>query len=311
MGNILIIKDGLETSSIPETRRDQALLDFFHMKNQAELRGHSFYVSEAVFLHTYSYGFYYPGFVNLTYEEIRSIPSLKGIEQTTIELLQAYMIECPNPAIAEADFSIYDMPRAESGFSISFDLGQDYIFDFPTYCDWERRWNSQNPDKIEWKDNMIEFMPRPDLTKMILIREINSHKCRKEVKDMLEAGCKHTHIFHDGIVARKGTELKAYFIKIAHEVLLANYYTHEQLLSQMESKQTHSSRHIYSLITKSGKRHFISLDFGHGMLEICDEHGVHIGEYRIDGTFNSPATPTTHSLHCVKNWSKHKPNCKY
>lgn len=49
MGNILIIKDGLETSSIPETRRDKALLDFFHMKNMAEMRGHIFHLSEAVF----------------------------------------------------------------------------------------------------------------------------------------------------------------------------------------------------------------------------------------------------------------------
>ena len=306
MGNILIIKDGLETSSIPETRRDKALLDFFHMKNKAEMRGHIFYLSEAVFFHSYSYGFYYPGFVNLTYDEIRSISSLKGIEQTTIELVQTYMIECPNPHVAEADFLSYDMPRAKSGFFNPPCLSEDYIYDFHTFCDWERKWNSQNQAKIEWKDNMIEFMPRPDLTNMILMREINSHKCRKEVKDMLKAGCNHTHIFHDGIVAFKGTELKAYFIMIAHEVLLANYYTYEPLLSQMESKHTCSPRKIYSLITKSGKRHFISLDCAHGMLEICDDHGTHIGEYRIAGTFNSQATPITHSLHCIKNWLKHK-----
>lgn len=306
MGNILIIKEGLETSSIPENCRNQAILDFFNAKDYAEKRGHRYYIEEGVFIHTFSYGNYFPGFVNMSYAQICSIPSLSGIEQTTFQLLQYYITQTPNPSVSGEDFVNYNLPKAASGFRRPDYSTSNYISDFRSLCEWEIVWYSKNPGDIEWKEDMNEFMPRPDLTQIILMHEINAYKHKDEVADLLKKKYDTKHIFHNGIVAYKGTELSAYFKEIAHKVLSANYYKHEDILSHMESKHVHTQRYIYSLITKSGKRHFISLDCAHGMLEICNEYGDHIGEFRIDGSSNSPATPETHSLNCVKDWLKRR-----
>lgn len=304
MGNILIIKEGLETSSIPKESRNQAILDFFNTKGYAENRKHKYYLDEDVYIHTFSYGNYFPGFVNLTYDQLCAIPTLSGIEQTTFQLLQYYITKTPNSFVSCEDFSSYGPPRAESGFRRPDNSTPCYISDFESFCKWEMEWYSENPKAIEWKENMNEFMPRPDLTEIILKHEIYIHKDRDEVADLIKKKYDTKHIFHNGIVEYKGTEMRAYFKEIAHKVLLANYYKYEDSLSHMESKHVRTPRNVYSLITKSGKRHFISLDYAHGMLEICNEHGDHIGEYRIDGSFNSSATPETHSLHCVKDWLK-------
>lgn len=305
MGCVLIIKDGLETELIPECQREAAILEFFNMKSQAEDRRHRFMIDAAVFEHTYSYGAFYPGFVNLTYDSFRTIPSLKGVGQTAAQMFQDYWMQCPNPQICERDFHGLELPRTLSGFNNGC-CDSDYIFDEWTFVKWENAWFTENPDKIEWPESSNEFMPRLDLTERILIREFDSHKDRKEVKELVQRNYSIPHIFHEGIVAHKGQEMTAYFTKLAHEVLSANYYKYEASLSKKEQDYMGKPRSIYSLVTKSGKMHFVSLDCAHGMFEICNDKGVHIGEYRIDGSFNSDATPETHSLRCVRDWLKCK-----
>ena len=306
MGDILIVKEGLETDLIREGMREVAILNFFNMKDRAEKCGYRFMIDSAVLQAQYSYGDFYSEFIFLEYDKFCTIPSLKGISQTTAQIFQYYFMKTPNTPICTEEFSELKKPCALSGFNNGCYEGLNYIFDEYTFLKWENTWFLGNPDKIEWRGDNNEFMPRLDLTERILTREFELHKELKEVKDLVNKKYSLINIFHEGIVAHKGHDKMAYFIEIAKEVLCANYYKYEKTLSDMEHKRTGKIRVIYSLITKSGNQHFISLDFAHGMLEICNDRGDHIGEYRIDGSYNSEATPESHSLRCVKDWLKQK-----
>jgi len=74
-------------------------------------------------------------------------------------------------------------------------------------------------------------------------------------------------------------------------------------LSNLERQYAKSLREIYSIMNKDSKLQFISIDFAHGMFEFHDENGEHQGEYRFDGSYNSPKQPD-HSFKCMKQWHK-------
>ena len=66
-GSLLVTTDGLETSCISDADRDGVVSRFYEMKFNAEHKNDRFYVLESVYSHSFSYGSFYPGFVNMSW----------------------------------------------------------------------------------------------------------------------------------------------------------------------------------------------------------------------------------------------------
>lgn len=66
-GSLLLMVDELETAHIPEDERDKTVSLYYKMKSEAEKHNDRFYALEAIYSHSFSYGNFYPGFVNMSW----------------------------------------------------------------------------------------------------------------------------------------------------------------------------------------------------------------------------------------------------
>ena len=295
-GHILIITEGLETADIPQNARNKAVVDFFDMKTIAEREGDTIYGEQGIFTNIFSYGQFYPGFVNMTWKEFNTKDSLKGIDEKTYELLQTFS-QYPRVKICNDRglFATTYLHPTHAGYRLPICL-PNYIYNPNSRNQWHEQWYAEHQQNIIWP-NDNNWLPRRDKAISILKRELSLHG--KDIplseKDIATA-------FHDKVMRHKGPEIKAYADAIGTEICQSNYYYKENDLSKMESYAHNSPRKIFSIINQNGNYQFISIDFAHGMFEFCNSTGSHQGEYRFDGTPNSTAEPENHSLTCLDTW---------
>lgn len=279
----------METKNIPSGNLNAAVHDFCAMKTNAEKAGDKFYAAPELYNHHYSFGNLWSDFVFQSWPEIQAVPSLRGISQITIQLLQNSMQKYPRSLKeGDANFDNLSDPKSNAGFRQSTPM-EDYICCCEEWREWHRQWLMNHPKDIDWTDDANLLFPNPATVLGILRAELQK-------EGVMAGGDKEVAtLFHERVMKHKGTELKAYATEIGDKICTAGYYQYEHQLSVDESLQCGSPRRIYSIENKNNKMQYISIDFAHGMFELLDEHGSHLGEYRFDGSFNATAE-VSHSL---------------
>lgn len=301
-GNILIATEGFETANINEYNRDRAVRDFYEMKSNAERNNDRFYALESLFTHQFSYGEYYPGFMNLTWQEFQSKNSLKGIEETTYELMHTF---CQCPSITqlcdEHTFLQKDEPRVFAGYC-NPQKRTSFINNKDNWEEWHRTWYVAHQDKIDWHNVNNKWFPRMDLINAIIMRELYANLKESEIQSIDKN--KFVVAFHEKVMRKQGCNLSAYAESIGSEICVKNYYKEEIELSKIEQQAAGNSlRKVFSIINSCGEQQFISIDFKHGMFEFHDGKGCHLGEYHFDGTYNADSD-STHDLKCLDQWRR-------
>lgn len=309
-GHLLLTIEGLETSHIPEKEREKAVLDFYNMKSEAEYHDDCFYALTDVYSHIFSYGTFYPNFYHMSWNDFQACESLKGISQRVFALMQGFC-QCPDIRTLESETAFKEKGelRTHTGYSNPKPF-PDFVGNKKEWETWHREWNTYHTADIDWSTAINDWFPRQELILQILKRELfdkfKEQHDDNEAKKMLSeiADERIVHEFHDKVMRHKGHEIAGYASKIGGEICTCNYYVYEKALSDMESQQAQSSmREIYSIINRFGKQQFLSIDLKHGMFESHDENGVHQGELRFDGSYNTDKD-VTHSLKCIEQWRK-------
>ncbi|WP_314918355.1 hypothetical protein [Capnocytophaga gingivalis] len=311
MGSILITQEGVETNSIEVDSRDKSFFNFYTMLEKALKFGDCCFMTEATYKHSYSYGDYYPAFVNLNWEDFQKIKSLKGISFNTYNYItNNFLYIYPKPLTAEKDFEKLNEPRGKGGFKYS-NCPEDFLCCISRWNKWHSEYLTTHPKEIQWKSNshLSNIEAVYDILKeevLIYIKgkykeHINkANDTEQEIKKIwneLFADKKYHKkqngialFFHQVVMPSKGhNEMTAYCKKIGKKVCEQNYYQYENELSTNEQQVCGSLREIYSIINKKGEKQYISLDFHKGMFEFHDKKGKHLGEYLFDGTFNKKA----------------------
>lgn len=328
MGSILIKKSGVETIDIPKEKRDKALRDFFDMLDKAINAGDKSFMSIATYQHQFSYGEYYPAFVNMSWDQFSQIKSLEGVSFNTYYYL-AHNFKIVRPTAIENDSEIENkqQPIGEGGFERpGSPLG--FLCDINRWRIWHRDYLIEHPELIKW-ENGNDFLPNIECVEHILDAEIykylqNTYKdqiSNAENKDK-EIRCIYESVFADSIYhvneelsqpikanARAlffhrviipsfaHQDLAGYCIEIGDKVCKENFYIFEQELSSKEQLESGAMRHIWSIL-KKGVKQYISFDFHKGMFEFHDQHGTHLGEFLFDGSYNAQAQ-ADHNLRTI------------
>lgn len=319
MGSILLTQEGLETSTIEEKSRNESLLNFYMMFDEALKAGDSFYMTEDSLQHKYSYGDYFPAFVHLSWDEFKKIESLRGVEERVYQYItnNFRFISAPKSIKDEEEFELQDKPQGQGGIEHS-DSTSDFLCNVPRWGEWHCKYLTEHPDRIPWKENS-PFIPNVEVVYKILKEEVLNYIKREYDEQISKARAPESEIdriwsevYNDkidrskkGAIPMKGNaitlffhcvvlpskskaEMIAYCKQIGKKVCTANYYKYEPKLSSCEEKACGSLRKIYSIV-KAGKKQYISLDFHKGMFEFHDDQGIHLGEYLFDGTKNKDA----------------------
>jgi aromatic ring-opening dioxygenase catalytic subunit (LigB family) len=81
MGNLRIIKRGLETLSIQENQRDADVKEFCELVAFAHSEKDALCMESGLLSHTFSYGNFYTHFMYASWEQFKMCPSFAGISQ--------------------------------------------------------------------------------------------------------------------------------------------------------------------------------------------------------------------------------------
>lgn len=150
--------------------------------------------------------------------------------------------------------------------------------------DWQKKrveHYQSHQEQIFW--NVDEyFLPNKEWSNRIL-KQI----CESKGIEFSEAN------FHV-MLGKQGVNKEACIREWGDSICCANFYTLNKELSQREHKKSKCSRVIYQIL-KNGTILYISLDLAHGMFELYDSRGTHLGEYRFSGTKNKDPDPS-HNL---------------
>ena len=255
--------------------------------------------------HTYSYGDYYPAFVNLSWDEFKSKDSLNGVSYNTYNYITNNFQKCsPSRIVNEIEFEQKRDPRGSGGFEHT-DSSEDFLCNLEHLEKWHCNHLTSHPEDIQW-DKDHPFIPNINAVHKILEEEIINYirkektqqliKRKKLIKlkeELFDEADYHINeditkplknnaialLFHRVVMGSfKHNEMTAYCREIGKKVCEVNYYQHEKKLSKTEQQHCNSLRCIYS-ITKNGQKQYISLDFHKGMFEFHDELGRHLGEF--------------------------------
>ncbi|MFC2468457.1 MAG: hypothetical protein ACFNUV_11405, partial [Capnocytophaga endodontalis] len=285
MGSILITQEGVETNSIEVDSRDKSFFNFYTMLEKALKFGDCCFMTEATYKHSYSYGDYYPAFVNLNWEDFQKIESLKGISFNTYNYItNNFLYIYPKSLTAEKDFEKLNEPRGKGGFKYS-NCPEDFLCCISRWNKWHFEHLTTHPEEIKWNKN-APFIPNVNVVYQILKQEtlfyiereyggrIEKAENRKQkierILDELLADKEDYHInedkmkplkpnaivlfFHRIVMPSKGrNEMTAYCKKIGKKVCEQNYYQYEGELSTNEQKACGSLREIYSIV-KNGEK---------------------------------------------------------
>lgn len=317
MGSILITQEGVETSTIEESYRDKSLYNFYMMFNKALDAADSFFMTEDAYKHTYSYGDYFPSFLNLSWEEFCQKESLKGINFNTYNYITNNFRNLYPKSVTNAeDFDCQKAPKGRGGFEHSNDP-KDFLCNILHWEKWHCDYLTTYPKEIKWEENS-PFIPNINAVYEILKEEIllyirrkyetrvgnatnkdqeinkiceelfkdKAYHVNEDIKEKLKSNAI-ALLFHKVVMNSFKThaDMTAYCKKIGKRVCEVNYYQYEKDLSSKEQQLCASLRCIYGII-KNGEKQYISLDFHKGMFEFHDFWGRHLGEFYFDGTWN-------------------------
>lgn len=302
MGNILLTQEGAEIKLVARKNREEVIRAYLDMYDAAVRLNDSFYMTERAYVHKYSYGDYYPSFVNMSWDEFHAHKILSPISFNTYEALVNRMHKgWPQCVADEEEFQQKDEPRGYGGFKYP-KCSSDFLYDKEKWSQWHCYYYRTHPMDIEWPEDSA-FLPNMEAVNEIIDKEIYSHLNSEEVKDYLSHAEYHEDgdvtkplkkdakvlLFHN-VVMRKypnGRGLEGYCMKVGGTICLVNYYSYEEELSNNERIAAQGSlRKIYS-IEKNGVKQYISLDFHKGMFEFHDCHGTHLGEFWFNGHRNA------------------------
>ena len=302
MGSILLTQEGAEIKLVARKNREAVIRAHLDMYDAAVRLNDSFYMTESAYSHKYSYGDYYPSFVNMSWDEFHANKILSPISFNTYEaLVNSMQFRWPNGVADEAEFMQKNEPRGIGGFKYP-KCPSDFLYDKEKWSQWHCDYYRTHPLDIEWPENS------PFLPHLVAVYEIieNEIKCNLKL-DEVNNHFSHAEYHEDGDVTKplkkdanvllfhnvvmrqnpNGRGLEGYCIKIGGSICLANYYTYEEELSNLERIAARGSlRKIFS-IEKNGVKQYISLDFHKGMFEFHDGHGTHLGEYWFNGHCNA------------------------
>lgn len=317
MGSLYLYDEDFELANIPEERRNEVVQDFFLMKGAVS---DEFYASsDLLYTKPFSFGTGLTRLFEMSWPEMCNTPSCTGITISTYRLLFHAMWN--NPVIHE-DYNYAELsePKTYAKFREEGDA-PTYISCLKSWREWHAQWYRAHQDQIPWEDGksneVLPFVEHAiDIMKEELINQKKFYVSQQEeshnpdlyatdIKDItyvLREGAANpsviTTAFHDLVMARKANK-RAYSCEIGGKILEMNGYVHEAALSEAERKASLvAHRRIYSVIGKTGRKQYVSLDFGHGMFEFFNERGIHLGEKRYDGTYNADAEDS-HNLKTI------------
>lgn len=335
-GNILLDKRG----AFPHVHKhniNYAVYDFTSMVKEADACKDTLYYDSEEWELFYAYGYdpandYWKGFGSIAYEQlfINSNPLFKptkigGINdfetKPTPRILGGFMCDgCPTE-----DY-IYDKSSIDKWHS-------QWFKDNPDKINWTKT-NGIMPSH----ERVIEILRRllSDLKDNKDNQKSLSHQEAMRLDSLDVDNLDSTIVvneFYELIMGHKGKsgDIIAFALELAEEICEANYYHYENALVKLENdyRKERNNHHriqkiinerqknipnkkkeykiyeisaIYSII-KNGKYQFLSVDTQHGMFELCDEKGNHLGEYRFDGSPNGNGTEEAdHGLYCIEDW---------
>lgn len=324
MGSILLTKEGMEIANVEQQKRDVVVNEFLSMCHEAESSHDRFFMTDRDRAHTYSFGLYYPAFVNLSWNEFKTIESLQGITFNTFNRM-VNDFQCMSVCNVESEQSFEGetvLPQGHGGYQYTACSG-DFICNLERLRKWHVNYLQNHPEDIVWDENN-PFLPNVEAITRIINGEVYKY-IQRTYHDEFVDGCDTqmiyrmklnllfadvsyypdenaniksnamTLLFHRVVMPSMGRgDLQGYCIEVGSRICEENYYHYEQDLSTKEQRACGAQRHIFS-IEKNHHKQYISFDFHKGMFEFHNEHGIHLGEYLFDGTLNAGAQ-TNHNF---------------
>lgn len=314
MGNLHFIIKGLEVGKVPLDKRDQSVKDLAELISSSIEEKDTRTLEKGLSSHSFQYGNFYRDFVYLEWSKFCQKKEFKQISQKTLQLLTTTCSQCPSlgKEVTNEEFKSYNQPSSMGGLNIpSMMLISDYVCNWKDWKEIKINYLSKHQNEIDWKVADNDLLPFRRFSDNILEDEIKKHQKLsdleiemsvlsqeestqirdKRMSDELIKSRAIANTFHNHVMKNKGSSLFAYTIEIGKQICLANGYIYDSKLSKKETKETHQNRYIYKLLNKEGRNQYISLDTLHGMFEFHNHLGDHLGEYRFNGTLNSPAEP--------------------
>ncbi|WP_312296767.1 hypothetical protein [Chryseobacterium sp.] len=281
-----------------EDNKIYSLNNFLEAGNHARKNHDTINSTNELFSHKFSWGYFYDDFVYKPYSELIQKDTWNWLPQTLHQAFTTFFFQNPS---GRSDFAnldeFIDCYKSENLGSIGCQCKaiESDVFDVLSWHLWKNSFYRENPHLYIWKSNDHKFLPNKTFSDSILEREIRLHgKIDKIPENQNSIGL----TFHNEVMKLKGPEIQAYTIQIATEIAEANFYKFEKQLSANEKEHTKSPRKIFSTVNQEGEKIYLSLDHAHGMFELHNFRGEHLGEFKFDGSFNSIADQT-HSLKTI------------
>lgn len=286
-GNILLDEDGLNIQNIEDSKKRTAVGNFCEMIEEANAEGDTLHYMYDSPCNIYS----------ILYDPEN--PHCKLIGQRLFSQLQTLFGNFPHAIHELKDFETKNEPRTHGGYKYENSPSSDYVYDKESINSWHDEWYNEHPETLDWNKFDNAIWPRYDRTIDVLKQEI-----LKAGKDVPSNDEDIANLFHHEVM--KLLDERARISKsriIGDAICKANYYHREEELERLEVGygNIHADR-IYA-IKKNGKYQFLSIDIQHGMFELCNDKGDHLGEFRFDGTPNGNNTiEVDHGLRCINEW---------
>jgi len=305
MGKLFVLHESFEVSDYLPEERDYIYTDYCESLENI-YKNDVLYSSEELFSHRFKYGNLITDLIYKSWPEINSNPLLTGIKNTTHTLLHNLLIKCPNiidEVISKELFSEVFVDEHMGNCDFKFESTDTlFIYWDESWNNWTINWKREHTVEIITSDISDYFLPNKEFSTKLLKKELTTRtlKNRRTSENPLEILKKEYNddvglAFHNEIMKLNSRgDLMGYAFKIGDAILNANFYKFESILTSSESKAFGSLRRIYSL-ERDHTKQYISIDFEKGMFEYHDYKGIHLGEYRFDGSFNKKAE-ASHNL---------------
>lgn len=286
-GNIFIDKEGTDIGKIDINIRNQVLRNHIDMRNRAfNNRDKLFFVNGKEWEDFYA-NLWSP---NNQY--------WKNVDMTIITYFQNEFCH-PKMINNITEFDVLQGPKTHGGFEYMGHPLVDYVHNTVTWEDWHYKWNLEHPDEPEAEALYNGIWPC--FGRVIAIIHSELDKAKIEVPTNPN---EISNVFHEQIMKHMDERIRISEVKrIGAVICEANYYHREEELERLEAAQgNNNAERIYG-IKIGNKYQFLSIDKQHGMLELCDDSGMHLKEIRFDGTKNKDGD-ASHSLRCVGQWKR-------
>jgi hypothetical protein len=303
MGNLIFQTIPQKFEDLPVSDREVILEDFIYALDSIRLAKDSISITDDTISDCNDF---FANIFMVNYADSR----ITGVKRIILELFRTFGYKSPY-------FYTSSFPNSADFFthfreSLTGVLSFSGIYKGDVYCEkshltWKLREFTDYELAFDWTSTVDDhgFFPLPFLIYKILRREIEKFPTEKILdvekidlkanylprvnwKPVIKSVLKELAIFfHDEVLRKKGPETGAYSLTLGNEILESNGYRFEaELSSRVKEDASGSKRKIYSIL-KNGENQFVSIDFKHGMFELHNSKGEHLGESKFDGSYNS------------------------